>query len=814
MTNSSKTVLFLISLFLIFSWDLLGQDSISLKKKVLTINKVTEPINLDGLLNETFWLETDIANDFIQLEPSTGELSVSQTEVRMGYDDKAIYVGVKMYDDNPTEIKKELSIRDEIRNADNFIVIFDPYKSGQNGFAFGVTASKVQLDFVVVQGAEDNSWNAVWESAVNVSDEGWTVEMKIPYSALRFPDTNIQEWYINFTREIRRYREKSFWNPINREIEGFLNQSGILKGLENIKSPPRLSITPFVASYLNTSYDPKNGQWDTGTAYNAGMDVKYGLSDAFTLDMTLIPDFGQTITDKQVLNLSPFEVFFEENRQFFTEGLDLFGNRNLFYTRRVGGNPFYSISDWDLKLGESIVENPERVQLYNATKISGRNTAGTGFGFFNAIEKETHATIRDSLNSERRIQTNPLTNYNVIVVDQNLKNNSSIRFTNANVIRRGEARDANNSGLFFNLFSNGQKYNLSGNVKLSQKFENEGTDLGYAYNLRFQKDSGKWRYGTGHWFESYDFDPNDTGLLFAPNEKGVYLWGGMVDFKPKNEKLQLHRHFVNVEYGRLHKPDVFTFITFNTESFYLYKSRFAFGLDIGVTPIESRDYFEPRTEDYSVYLPEPARVRFGGFISTDYRKPLAADLNMRYTKFDFSGRYNLSFFAAPRIRFNDRFSISCFMEWDKRLLDQGYITESGGDIVIGTRDRQVIENSISGNYIFTNNMALKLFLRHYWDEVEYSHSHILQKEGVMVSNTLDNLKDFDRNFNFFSIDLEYSWRFAPGSDLIILWKNNVLHSNQELGNNYFRNLSDIFDNRQYNDLSLKIIYFLDYAELF
>ncbi|MBK9735450.1 MAG: hypothetical protein IPO92_10940 [Saprospiraceae bacterium] len=313
----------------------------------------------------------------------------------------------------------------------------------------------------------------MWQSAVSIDSAGWIVEIRIPYSSLRFPSADIQEWKVQFSREIRRLRETSNWSPIDPLISGWVQQSGKVTHLENIKSPVRLSLTPYVSGYVKSSYDPNlaDNKLSSGTAYSAGLDLKYGLNDAYTLDMTIVPDFGQVISDKQVLNLGPFEVFFEENRQFFTEGTELFNRGRLFYSRRVGGLPLH-YSDVGNKLngGEKIIKNPDVTQLFNATKISGRNAGGTGIGVFNAIVGESFALIRAEDGKERNINTNPITNYNVFVIDQNLKNNSSISFINTNVLRNGSDYDANVTGSFFNLKTKNQQFGLSGNGVLTQKY--------------------------------------------------------------------------------------------------------------------------------------------------------------------------------------------------------------------------------------------------------------------------------------------------------------------------------------------------------
>lgn len=182
------------------------------------------------------------------------------------------------------------------------------------------------------------------------------------------------------------------------------------------------------------------------------MDVKYGINQSFTLDMTLVPDFGQVRSDNQVLNLSPFEVKFDENRSFFTEGTELFSKGDLFYSRRVGARPinFYEVQN-QLQANEYVVENPSESRLLNATKISGRTAQGLGIGFFNALTNKMEAVVENNLGERRFIETQPLSNYNILVFDQTLKNNSSVSFINTNVTREGSAYDANLSAFLFNI---------------------------------------------------------------------------------------------------------------------------------------------------------------------------------------------------------------------------------------------------------------------------------------------------------------------------------------------------------------------------
>lgn len=800
--------------------------------KSMTASRLIKNISIDGKLSEDIWAAAEKATSFVQTEPTPGKPSIFNTEVAFLYDNNAIYIGARMYDSEPDKILHEMSLRDNIGNADNFGVLIDSYKSGLNGFMFYVTASGIQLESIVTNNEDDTNWNAIWESAVSIDDQGWVAEIRIPYSALRFPSNAEQEWKVQFGREIRRFRETSFWSPIDPTINGWVQQSGLVTGIKNIKSPIRLSLTPYVSGYLNTTYDPNStgDKVSASNAYSAGLDLKYGINDGFTLDMTLIPDFGQVISDKKVLNLTPFEVFFQENRQFFTEGTELFNKGQLFYSRRIGGLPLhYFDAFFQAKEGETLVSNPETTQLINATKISGRTTKGTGIGFFNAIVGQQHATYRHENGTDRKIVTNPVTNYNSFVIDQNLKNNSFVSVMNSNVYRLGDDYDANTTGVFYNFKTKDQRYFVSGNGVLSQQFFTDATTRGHTYNISLGKASGNWTYEAGHGVESDTYDPNDLGFLYSPNEKYYYISGGYSQFKPKNQKIQQYNINSFINYSRLYKPNVYNDFSININTFVLFKSRFAFGVNSRIEPALTYDYFEPRTSDFSRFLTWPKNYRFGSFVSTDYRKPFAFDAGFSYRTFNADPRKYLSISLDPRIRFSDKFSMFFSSSISDIRLEPGYVNRSlvqedidgmaPSDILMGMRNRLIIDNSVTGRYIFNNLMGINLRIRHYWDKVRYQHFGRLGQNGFpellsFDGHDADGNPVFDRNVNIFNIDLQYNWRFAPGSDMIIVWKNQVFNTDREYNRNYLQNLGGVFDSYQTNDFSVRILYYLDYLYLF
>ena len=817
--------LLILATFIIF---LTGQ--IYGQRKQIQATRISTPIKIDGRLDDDAWSMAEIATDFTQFEPVPYTTPTEKSEVKIVYDNKGVYVGAHMYQD-PSSILKELSQRDSRGNTDWFGFVVDPYNAGVGGFAFVVTASGVQQDLQYTSEGEDINWDAVWKSAVTMTDDGWVVELMIPYAALRFPKKDIQEWGLQLSREIRNIRENIFWNPLDPKIDGFVNQCGLLRGIENIKSPVRLSLTPFIVGYFDHNSASLPGE-KTSISGSAGMDLKYGINDAFTLDMTLIPDFGQVVSDNVVVNLGPFEQFFEENRAFFTEGTDLFNKGNLFYTRRIGGRPVNRGNAFvGLNSEESIVSNPTTTPLLNATKVSGRTSKGTGIGVFNAVVGEEYATIENALTGETRdIKTNPYTNYNVFVVDQNLANNSVVSVINTNTTRLGEDYDANVTGVFFDVRNKSQLYGVNGKLVLSQKYFNDApADLGHTYRVEGGKIGGNFQAIAGYTVETENYDHNDLGILFSPNERSMFVDFRYTDFKPKNQKLLRWRVNAGASYERLYKPNKFANFAIGVGSFLVTKSRLGTGLNFNFEPIATNDFFEPRTADFSKFYLFPTNWSGRYFISTDYRKPLAVDFRVAFRNFSEEGRHELIFELEPRVRFTNKLSLFGTLTVGTLPNQLGFVNANivddgidsftfGDDVLFGRRDRAIFDNSLRLSYIFTNNMALSLRVRHYWDQFTYNKFVKLAEDGSLVNLAFDGTNDegdryYDANTNIFNIDLFYTWRFAPGSDIVFAWKNAVFTQGSNTNEGYFTNLSNTLGADQFNSLSLRIIYFLDYNSL-
>jgi hypothetical protein len=249
-------------------------------KKKTVAQRVEQAPKIDGVLDDVVWENVPVATGFIQNAPHPGIPAAKRSEVKIIYDDVAIYVGAQLYDDHPDSILHELSQRDNEANADMFGVFLDTYNDDINAYGFFITAAGVQLDGRYSSQGQDLNWNAVWQSQAKINDKGWVVEFKIPYSAIRFPKVADQNFGFNIIRKVRRTREDQFWNELKPEVDGLINQSGDLEGISNIQSPVRLSITPYVASYMDNFPYNNNRKNSNSFSFNGGMDIKYGINES------------------------------------------------------------------------------------------------------------------------------------------------------------------------------------------------------------------------------------------------------------------------------------------------------------------------------------------------------------------------------------------------------------------------------------------------------------------------------------------------------------------------------------------------------
>ena len=776
-------------------------------KKSLQIKRSSEAPKIDGILDEVVWENAEIATNFISFRPEIGKQRPKEerTEIKMTYDNQAIYIAAYLYDD-PTKIMKQLTSRDNFGQSDFLGIIINPNNDAQNDTEFFVFGSGQQADALANPTiGEDFGWNAVWQSAVKIVDDGWVVEVKIPYRCLRFTDQEDPVWGIQFHRHFRRERSQYTWNPIDPTKGNIGIYHGELKGLQNITPPVRLNLYPFATGIVN-DFDG-----DTDTDLNFGMDVKYGITDNFTLDATLVPDFSQAGFDNVTLNLGPFEQTFSEQRQFFTEGVDLFSKGNLFFSRRIGGRPSGELSFSD----DEEANVPREVKVLNAIKVSGRTKNGLGIGIFNAITEKTEASITNTETSEQRKEVvEPFANYNVLVVDQLFNGNSSVSLINTNVMREGNFRDANVTGLVTNLQNKRNTYNIVAEAKMSNvnhQFETNKT--GYSSFFYIGKSHGKFRYSFDHSFADTKYDINDLGLILRNNYND---FGADVSYRIFEPKGNLNNYSVNayINYRNLANPGVFTGTNFGAEYNAQNKSLNNYGFWFDMEPGKQYDYFESRDGRYFIY---ENIASAGGYYSSNYNKKFAYDISANSYKIFEDGRdlfgYNLS--LSPRFRFNDKFLTIYSFNLNMSNGSRGYATEADDQPIFGERNRQRLTNTISANYTFNPFNTLSLTFRHYWDTVNYDYElFTLLDNGLLTTDsgyTVDNVEESPNiNFSTWNIDLSYSWQFAPGSCLTALYRNQLFNSDTMSKDSYSESLNTLFEQPIQHTLSVRLQYFLDF----
>ena len=367
--------------------------------------KTDQLITIDGNLNENIWKTTDCVSKFTQLDPNEGKAPTEKTVVWIAYTEDALYIAARMYDSSPDSIYANLVRRDADGNSDQFTVYLDSYNDKRSGNYFGITAAGTLKDGILYNDEwDDNSWDGVWEGKAHIDKEGWTAEMKIPFSQLKFKSGNIQTWGIDFKRDIARNHERDYLVYIPKNESGFVSRFANLLGIKDIKPSDQLEVLPYITSKAAYTAHDLNDPFNNGSKYSAGLgaDLKYGLGSNLTLNATINPDFGQVEIDPAVINLSDVETFYDEKRPFFVEGSNIFnfgyggsrsnwgfnwGSPDFFYSRRIGRTPQGSTPDADY------TNYPDGTHILGAAKLTGKIDDDINVGVIQAVTQREFADL-------------------------------------------------------------------------------------------------------------------------------------------------------------------------------------------------------------------------------------------------------------------------------------------------------------------------------------------------------------------------------------------------------------------------------------
>ena len=762
---------------------------------------VQASISVDGRLNEAAWRQAEAISGFMQSEPEEGAPASQKTEVRVLYGPSNVYIGGFLFDDEASGIQQTLGRRDDMNRADWFIVSLDSYFDQKTAYVFGVNAAGIQFDAIRTgfggspRGGMDESWNAVWTSNVQVTSEGWGVEIRIPYSMLRFARANTQSWGIHFERRMPRRGEEVQWPLVRRaERNNQVANYGVLEGLNGLAPRRNVQVQPYTVSRLQTEEHPDQpGEITRDGSIDVGGDLKIGLGSNITLDATINPDFGQVEADPAELNLTAFETFFDERRPFFVEGTQIYefrigqggpgGGGNLLYTRRIGA------------------EAP----ISGATKLSGRTARGLSFGVLGAI-------TGDDLNPGRH--------YGVVRMSQQFQSLSSIGgiLTVFNGSEDNMGLRSLAGGADWDLRFRSNTYSLSGFTSFTHRRWSEGDqaqETGVAASLRGAKRQGSFRYDlTANLFDD-QYNPNDVGRLRRNNylslDTGIdYEVNGNKPFGP------FQRGFIGFNTG--HQWSYVDGLYLGTDlrffSRWTLRSFQRLGVDFSIDyPFGGYDLFETRGLGPRA---QPRAVEFGGEFQTDNRRTWQVEPEVSLTFIDDGREYELNVRGNWDVGSRLALMANIEAEWETDVIawssnesfvrgEKGWLigveTDAPGDLepndyipfeeqggldnvfsrvnpsdteghyyvpIFGVRDTRSMDFTLRGSITFTRNLSLQIYGQLFVARGRYADFQILQDRDTLVPVESFPKRD-DFAFSSFQSNTVLRWEYRPGSTLFLVW---------------------------------------------
>jgi len=637
--------------------------------------RATGRIVIDGQLDEHDWRRAELATHFVQRDPDEGKPATERTEIRILYDADAIYFGARMFDSQAATIARRLTRRDADASgvADILMIGLDPHHDHQTGAWFGVTAAGSLRDGILFNdSSDDTSWDGVWDAAVSIDANGWTAEVRIPFSQLRFPASDHQTWGLDFARSITRSNEEDWWALTPKKDSAVVSRFGHLTDLDGVRGRRHLDLLPYATAkgQRNNTVEPGNPLTDGRTATGAvGLDAKWGVSSNVTLDATVNPDFGQVEVDPAVVNLSAFETFYEEKRPFFIEGSDLFSrfgrngasgfmgfnrsNPTLFYSRRIGRAPQGSANG-------DFAERPGATTIYGAAKVTGKTESGWRFNLIDAVTSRESADVADGA-LRSRVDIEPLTNYLAARAYRTIGQRAGIGML-ATLVNRRLSTDALRDRLVESAYvvgvdghtflNSGRDYVVTGSFSASRvsgsaaaisRLERasaryyqrpDATHLSFdpaaqalaGWNLQmdFSRNTGGVRPSASFWAVSPGYETNDVGYMTSADRMGMHA--GVVWLKPTPDRFGRSRNLVAAKWytwNFAHEKMSDGVYVGGSVTFRNYWSA-------NVTLISVASAFDDRLTRGGPIMREPGARAYSASVSSDSRKPLVLNMNGGY----------------------------------------------------------------------------------------------------------------------------------------------------------------------------------------
>tara|TARA_R110002050_G_scaffold48356_3_gene112456 strand:+ start:4360 stop:7011 length:2652 start_codon:yes stop_codon:yes gene_type:complete len=787
-----KDLLLILFAYLIVQNIAFAQDSINLvpQKTYTTKPLLTNaPPIIDGLLNDTSWDMVAWASDFIEQRPDENTPPNHQTKFKILYDENYLYIGVRCLDDEPDKIIKRLSRRDGFE-GDWVGIFFDSYYDKRTSFNFIVTAAGVKGDeFSSNNGNDsDESWNPIWYTKTNIDDLGWTAEMKIPLSQLKFGKSKEQIWGLQFMRKLFREEERSVWQRIPQDTPGWASEFGLLKGLLNIEPQKQLEIQPYTIAKFETYETEAGNPFRDGTdhMFTGGLDAKIGITNDMTLDLTINPDFGQVEADPSAIALDGFQIFFQEQRPFFVENKNIFdyrvsrseagntfGSDNVFYSRRIGRSPqgYPNLEDGEF------VDQPENTAILGAAKFSGKTKKGWSIGILESLTANKYAVI-DSNGEQRKELVEPLTNYFVGRIQKDFNDRNTFIggiFTATNRNNLTEELDflheaAYTGGFDFKHNWHERDWYIGGNLlfshvkgsvdaiqntqeSITHLFQRTGADYlsvdpnrtsltGTGGNMQLGKiGNGHWKFETGATWRSPELELNDIGFQRQADDIRHYTWIGYQTLKPDNTFRKVginYNHWSVWDFGGNHNS-----LRFNTNTWQNWKNNWFSNIGFNYAPIQYSNFAlrgGPR-------LKQSTEIGFFNGVESDGRKKFqysifhsgskGTDNSYSYYNIEFGVKYQpinaLSISASPGYSINN----------DKLQFVENINFNGNTRYVNGEVEQETLSMSFRLNYTINPNLTIQ-----YWGQPFISNG--VYSNFKQVTNPI--AKDFNSRISNYSSD--------------------------------------------------------------
>lgn len=718
-----------------------------------------EPLKIDGLLQDSAWEAVEWTSDYVEFEPDNNTPPTYQTKMKIVYDDRNLYVAFRCYDPNPEDIVQRMGRRDDFP-GDWVELNIDSYNDDRTAFSFTISASGVKGDeFISNNGNFDASWNPIWYVKTNIDEEGWTAELKIPLSQLRFSDKEEQVWGIQSTRRYFNGEERSTWQPIPANPAGWVSEFGELKGLNGLEPQKQLEIQPYsVGRYQSYEKETGNPFRDGRDGeLTVGMDAKIGVTNDLTLDLTINPDFGQVDADPGAVTLDGFEIFFEERRPFFVENKSVFdysfanSQDNLFFSRRIGRTP------QGTAYGPSVayVDQPNNTTILGAAKFSGKTKNGWTIGILESVTAKEYAAVVNEDGSETETLVEPLTNYFVGRLQKDFNDRNSYvggMFTTTHRNLEDQFSylhtQAFSGGLDFKHNWKDRKYYLEGNavmshvqgseeailntqnsiVHLFQRVDAEHVEIdptrtsltGTGGRLEIGKGGGgNWRYSAGGKWLSPELETNDIGFLRQADDIRQFVNVRRLFNEPTS---WFRRANISLE-----QTTAFDFegnynrIGYELGGFINYKNNWWSEFGAAHKPrifINSFLRGGPRwryNEENFFYI----------FSGSDRRKKLSFDLGYVHSQATQNAFSLRRYVVRSRYQPLNSLSLSLNLEYEKNPSKTQYIGEEefGSSIryILGAIDQETLSATFRMNYNINPNLTIQYYGQPYIFKADYSN---------------------------------------------------------------------------------------------